>query len=83
MEIVATQEEYNYAAVNSMKEEKVMKATSIASHACVRLQGRIQDFHWGGAQKIMCLHAHYEHGTELPFAGIQGSLKGPEGLGLC
>ena len=33
-------------------------------------QGRIQDFHLGGgggAQKVMCQHAHYERGTELTF----------------
>ena len=32
-------------------------------------QGRIQDFHLGGggAQKIMCLHAHYERKTKLTF----------------
>ena len=24
------------------------------------VQGRIQDFHLGGAQKIMCAHAHHE-----------------------
>ena len=30
-------------------------------------QGRIQDFHLGGAQKIMCPHEHYERGTELSF----------------
>ena len=44
-------------------------------------RGRIQDFHLGrggggGAQKIMCPHAHYEHGTELTLGiGVQGPLK--------
>ena len=33
------------------------------------LQGRIQDFHLRGAQKIMCPHAHYDYvrGTELTY----------------
>ena len=31
----------------------------------------------GGAQKVMCQHAHYERGTELTLAGVQGPLKGP------
>ena len=32
-------------------------------------QGRIQDFHLGGggAQKVVCQHAHYERRTELTF----------------
>ena len=29
------------------------------------IQGQIQDFHLGGAQKIMCPHAHNERVTEL------------------
>ena len=44
-------------------------------------QGRIKDFYLGGggggAQKIMCPHAHYEHGTELTFGRGPGPAWGP------
>ena len=43
-------------------------------HQCLdngEIQGRIQDFNLGGAQTIMCPHAHYERWTELTFG------KGP------
>ena len=44
------------------------------------VQGRIQDFHWGGgggAQKIMCPHAHYERETGTHFRqGVQGPALG-------
>ena len=30
-------------------------------------QGRVQEFHLGGVQKVVCEHAHYERGTELTF----------------
>ena len=32
-------------------------------------QGRIQDFHGGGGQKIMCAHAHHER--EVPYACME------------
>ena len=41
----------------------------------------LQDFHLEGAQKIMCPHAHYEHGTELTF-GRGPRLRDLEALGL-
>ena len=38
-----------------------------------RKQGRIQNIHGGGgAQKVMCQHAHYERGTELTFGRDTG-----------
>ena len=45
-------------------------------------QGRIQDFHLGGAQKIMCQHAHYERRTELTFGRGPGPARALEALGL-
>ena len=38
-------------------------------------QGRIQDFHWGGEQKIMCVQR--AQNPKSLSAGIQGLLKGP------
>ena len=40
-----------------------------------RSQGRIQEFHVGGVQKIMCPHAHYERKTELTFDRGPGSSR--------
>ena len=34
-------------------------------------------FRGGGAQKIMCPHAHYDRKTELTFSRGPGPLKGP------
>ena len=36
----------------------------------------------GGAQKIMCQHAHYERGTKLTFGRGPGPAKGPGSSGV-
>ena len=44
-------------------------------HFFIHFQGRIQDFQLGGAQKIMCPHAHYERKTEPTFGMGPGPLS--------
>ena len=48
-------------------------SVSYMEAALIDIQGRIQDFHLGGAQKIMCPHAHYEGKTELTFGRGPGT----------
>ena len=46
-------------------------------------QGRIQDFHLGGAQKIICANAHYEREIRNPFRqGSRARLRALEALGV-
>ena len=46
------------------------------------LQGRIQDFHLRGAQKIMCADTHHKHEARSPLrSGSRTRLRALEALG--
>ena len=55
----------------------------VCVYVCVCVQGRIQDFHLGGAQKIICANAYYERKLRSPFRqGSRARLRALEALGF-
>ena len=72
----------SYSAVRTPRHTRNIQTFA---HVHIHTAGADPGFSWwgGGAQKLMCAHAHYDHETQRPFRqDSKARLKALEALGL-